>query len=328
MKPFNLIVLLLFGQLLGYEVKMRVVDDTGAPVAGTAVEVLFVNYNGSNVKRGMSGRGGEYAASGSGNNSVMLRADKVGYYPVQVEGLSKDQDHDVEVVLPRIINPIPLYAQHSGSATAIVFPVQNQWVGFDLEVADWVAPHGKGKTADFLLRFKNKFKGWSPSQASFEERIEGHKDFYKRIKKEWTMEAFKIAAGDWEGAMELSFPGEGEGVFEEKRFLAYCPMKLPHLAPEEGYVPTRTYVVSRNFSPGREDNGLFLRTRVRRDKQGKIVSANYAKVIGDFRVSTPGPGGFSLTYYFNPASNDRNLEFDPDKNLFPKDKPGTNVYNP
>jgi hypothetical protein len=105
-------------------------------------------------------------------------------------------------------------------------------------------------------------------------------------------------------------------------------MKLPHLAPEAGYEPTRSSVVNGNFSPGREDIGLFLRTRVRRDGEGKIVSANYAKVIGDFRVSTPGPGGFSLTYYFNPTPNDRNLEFDPDKNLFPKDKPGTNVYNP
>lgn len=234
----------------------------------------------------------------------------------------------MEVVLPRILNPIPLYAQHGGSATAIAFPVQNEWVGFDLEVADWVAPHGKGKTADFLLRFKNEFKGWSSSQKSLEERIEMHKDFYKRIKKEWTMEEFKITAGKWEGVMELSFPGEGEGVFEEKRFLAYCPLKLPHLAPEEGYVPTRSSVVNGNFSPGREDIGLFLRTRVRRDKQGKMISANYAKVIGDFRVSTPGPGGFSLAYYFNPAPNDRNLEFDSDKNLFPKEKPGTNVYDP
>jgi hypothetical protein len=36
----------------------------------------------------------------------------------------------------------------------------------------------------------------------------------------------------------------------------------------------------------------------------------------------------SFSYYFNPVPNDRNLEFDPKKNLFPKDKPGANVYDP
>jgi hypothetical protein len=35
-----------------------------------------------------------------------------------------------------------------------------------------------------------------------------------------------------------------------------------------------------------------------------------------------------ILYYFNPAPNDRNLEFDRDKNLFPEDKPGAKVYDP
>ncbi len=312
-----------------HEVKVRVVDESGASVAGAKSSIYFVNARNDVRRDGLTDKNGLSSASGSGTNSFGFIITKEGHYQARVEGLSKDRDHDVKVVLPRILNPIPLYAQHGGSATAIAFPVQNEWVGFDLEVADWVAPHGKGKTADFLLRFKNEFKGW---RNGLEDDIDAHiaatKESALLLKEEWTMEKFKIKAGRWEGVMELSFPGEGEGLFEEKRFLAYCPLKLPHLAPEEGYVPTRSFVVNGNFSPGREDIGLFLRTRVRRDKQGKMISANYAKVIGDFRVSTPGPGGFSLAYYFNPTPNDRNLEFDTDKNLFPKEKPGTNVYDP
>jgi len=308
---------------------VRVVDESGASVAGAKSSIYFVNARNDVRRDGLTDKNGLSSASGSGTNSFGFIITKEGHYQARVEGLSKDRDHDVKVVLPRILNPIPLYAQHGGSATAIAFPVQNEWVGFDLEVADWVAPHGKGKTADFLLRFKNEFKGW---RNGLEDDIDAHiaatKESALLLKEEWTMEKFKIKAGRWEGVMELSFPGEGEGLFEEKRFLAYCPLKLPHLAPEEGYVPTRSFVVNGNFSPGREDIGLFLRTRVRRDKQGKMISANYAKVIGDFRVSTPGPGGFSLAYYFNPTPNDRNLEFDTDKNLFPKEKPGTNVYDP
>jgi hypothetical protein len=329
MKPLKLILMLLCSHLTAREVKVHVIDENGSPVAGAKSSIYFVNARHDERRDGVTDINGVSSANGSGTNSFGFIITKHGHYQARVEGLSKDEDHDVEVVLPRILNPIPLYAQHGGSATAIAFPVQNEWVGFDLEVADWVAPHGKGKTADFLLRFKNEFKGW---RNGLEDDIDAHiaatKESALLRKEEWTMEKFKINAGRWEGVMELSFPGEGEGLFEEKRFLAYCPLKLPHLAPEEGYVPTRSFVVNGNFSPGREDIGLFLRTRVRRDKQGKMISANYAKVIGDFRVSTPGPGGFSLAYYFNPAPNDRNLEFDSDKNLFPKEKPGTNVYDP
>jgi hypothetical protein len=31
-------------------------------------------------------------------------------------------------------------------------PVQNEWLGYDFEVADWVAPHGKGKNVDILFK--------------------------------------------------------------------------------------------------------------------------------------------------------------------------------
>ncbi len=36
------------------------------------------------------------------------------------------------------------------------------------------------------------------------------------------------------------------------------------------------------------------------------MSANYAKIYGDFP---------KFVYFYNPTPNDRNLEFDPDKNL-------------
>ena len=41
MNPFNLFMLLFFGQLFGNEVKMRVVDEAGAPVAGATTETVF-----------------------------------------------------------------------------------------------------------------------------------------------------------------------------------------------------------------------------------------------------------------------------------------------
>lgn len=332
MKPCNLIVLLgLFGQLLGNEVKMRVVDDAGSAVAGAAVEMLFVNHNGSDVKKGTSGKDGEYTASGRGNNSVMIRAAKVGHYSVQVERLSKDTDHDVAVVLPRVINPIRLYVLRVDDDQGIVFPIQNQWIGFDFEVADWVAPYGKGKTADFLLRFRNEFKGMEDSSRTMEERIASHKRLLGYSKEEWTMDKFKIHAGKWDGLVEMSFPGEGEGILEAERFVDYSPMKLPHRAPEDGYSSTWKRAVNNYIHYGTPNPfdraGFFLRTRVKKDQQGRIISANYAKFIGTMNVWA-NTGKIEFLYYFNPAPNDRNLEFDPKQNLFPEDKPGARVYKP
>jgi hypothetical protein len=102
---------------------------------------------------------------------------------------------------------------------------------------------------------------------------------------------------------------------------------LPHSAPVEGYVPTWRYTAN-SYTPrtARENVGFFLRTRVRLDANGKIVSANYAKVVGDFYLVPQGSLMFS--YYFNPVPNDRNLEFDPKRNLFPANFPGANVGDP
>jgi hypothetical protein len=334
MKPLHFFLLLLCARLLGYDVRVRVVDEAGASVAGAAVAVLFINYNGCDAKKGMSGSGGEYAASGSGNNSVMIRVEKPGYYPAQLENLSKGKDHDVEVVLPRIIKPIPLYVLRIDSSRIhadedVIFPLQSQWIGFDLEAADWVEPHGKGKTADFLLRFKNEFKGWRDSIAGDVDALMAEsRDLAKLRKEEWTMDKFKMRAGKWDGLVEMSFPGDGEGILQESRFLAYSPMKLPHLAPEDGYSPTWNREVSNYRSTTLEgDTGFFLRTRVKRDQQGRIISANYTKFIGKLHVRAYN-GRLEFIYYFNPTPNDRNLEFDPKKNLFPKDKHGTNIYEP
>lgn len=329
MKPFNLIVLLLCGQLMGYEVKMHVVDETGAPVAGATAEIVYVSYNGEKVHAGLSDSEGRYSARGQGNHSVILIASKPGYYPVSLRDLSKATDHDVELVLPRVINPIPLYVLRIDDDQGIVFPVHDQWIGFDLEIGDWVSPHGKGKTADFRLRFKNEFKGWKDWLASdIDSLMAETKELAKRRNEDWTIEKFKMRSGKWDGLVEMSFPGEGDGILEAKRFIGYSPMKLPHHAPDDGYSSAWKRMVN-NYDgiilP--RDTGFFLRTRVKRDQKGQIISANYSKFIGRMNAMA-NTGMIEFFYYFNPTPNDRNLEFDPKKKLFPKDKPGANVYDP
>jgi hypothetical protein len=61
------------------------------------------------------------------------------------------------------------------------------------------------------------------------------------------------------------------------------------------------------------------------DDKGDIVSANYAKLVGD--IDLHAVRGVSFTYYFNPTPNDRNLEFNPGRNLFPQQPYGPRLVN-
>ena len=60
---------------------------------------------------------------------------------------------------------------------------------------------------------------------------------------------------------------------------------------------------------------LVFRVRTVIDDMGTIGSARYGKIYGPIEY-----GGqdqhLRFAYYFNPTSNDRNLEFDPNRNLF------------
>jgi hypothetical protein len=58
---------------------------------------------------------------------------------------------------------------------------------------------------------------------------------------------------------------------------------------------------------------MVIRSRVKCDEQGNIISANYSKILG--------PAGFAGLInleesVFNPRPNDTNLEFDPERNLY------------
>jgi hypothetical protein len=182
---FVLFLTLLIWPLFGYEVKVRVVDETGAPVVGAKPAIYFVNSINDDKREGVTDENGIFAARGKGTNSVGCIVTKDGHYPARVEGLSRDENHDVGVVLPRILNPVPLYAWSSRGGKSVIIPVQNEWVGFDFEAADWVAPRGKGKTADILFRFRNEFKGWSESRKTLDERIEMKAMEYSRRNASW-----------------------------------------------------------------------------------------------------------------------------------------------
>ncbi len=59
---------------------------------------------------------------------------------------------------------------------------------------------------------------------------------------------------------------------------------------------------------------FFIKTRIKLDKKGNVISAHYAKFITDLEIDIR--RRIKFTSYFNPTANDTNLEFDQKKNLF------------
>ena len=314
---FFLGLLVLSPVLAAFEVTIRVVDDQGENVAGANATIDFIGYvqGSSNAYQGITGDDGMFRASGRALHSVFVVANKAGYYEARVDRLPNDRDIDITVVLPRILKPVPLDAFRANPA----IPVQNEWVGYDFEAGDWVTPYGSGNVADIRVRYMHEFLGWK-----FGEKDMAH---IRHVNRDVSEEIIKNLYGKWDAVMDISFPGEKEGMHEELRFLEYSKLKLPHTAPSDGYQPTWRYERKNYQPPTTRDNvGFFLRTRVKLDPDGKIISANYAKLVGDIRFAHTGV--LIFTYYFNPTPNDRNLEFDPKRNLFPADHPGANVHDP
>jgi hypothetical protein len=165
--------------------------------------------------------------------------------------------------------------------------------GYDLIVGDWVAPFGKGKTADFIFE----------------------------------MTGYWNSAQDYDSVLVLTFANALDGI---QSFSAPPPrqgsvLRSPREAPADGYRPQWTW--RRTRKPGQmspqhvdetqNDSNYFFRVRTASDEQGNMKSALYGKLYRGFKFA----GAFTNSFlasgpcYLNPEPNSRNMEFDPKRNL-------------
>ena len=319
------------------EVSLTVVNEDGVPIEEVDYWVWYENPfapggEGYEFTGKTDDRGKLYTKAIS-PFGVTIRLQKESFYSYGT-GVAEDyrilpqpKRHEETITLRQVLNPIPLYALFNGGGN---IPVQNEWVGYDFELGDWLEPQGKGKQADILFRYQNEIVGIPiKSYKSIEERRDNVRQKFERLGEPFNEEIFRYEAGDWNGTLEIAFPGEKEGIVKvEEAFIPQSELHMPHKAPEEGYQSTYKLETVNYYDPEKEhymkfsdDIGFFLRTRVILDEQGKIKSANYAKIHEEFSFDPRGKVIFY--YYYNPIPNDRNLEFDPKHNLFPEGTPGT-----
>lgn len=321
------ILILSSASLPGSEVRFRFLDDERRPLAGVSATIIFVNRNsrGDVVREGRSDAAGLFSAVSTAEGWIRARAKMEGRYGVEYLSLDKSADHDLTAVMRGIRNPIPLYADRCAMGVYTnrnppPVPIVETEYAYDLELGEMMPPHGQGRTADVRVRARGEFLGWTFSEEK------------RREEEEWARKAgfpegaLRLTYGRWRFEHELTFPGRDCGLIEvsPEDFLPFSELKLPHHAPESGYQPVKRHTSDSDHGPfpprGSPTTGYFVRTRVRHDAGGRIVSAHYAKIIGE--VFFGYNGGASFHYCFNPTPNDRNLEFDPLKNLFDGKKRG------
>ncbi len=298
------------------KVTVRVIDENNRPMANADVQITFDQptykpgrWGSSEVltRSGKTDTEGLFFADERSGNYVNSLAKSPGYYsahgkPIEfwksVDGKWEPWNLMVELLLKKITNPIPMYARR----LQMEIPVLDQPVTFDLVESDWMAPYGKGKIADLVFILHRRF----------------------------------ASRRDYESVVSLTFSNPGDGLRSIETPAQYgSELKLPHTAPENGYAPEITTTIAATpGGPGREDargnrNYLF-RVRSVLDENKRPVSGLYGKIDGDIRLDSINSKTCLLlfTYYLNPTPSDRNVEFDPKRNLFTNLKPDERVTAP
>lgn len=294
------------------KVTLETRDDTGMPLEGAVIETnVFDRWQpGENFGKDVYERfnlvtdvtGTTVLETSSSRCELVFSANKPGYYwgGAAFKSAAKMNDRwqpwnpTLKIELKRILNPIPLVAKKvlKGRANYVPLPAFGAPVGFDFEVGDWTSPYGRGTTADIFIQ------------------LDGQTNDLVNL---------------YDAQLRITFSNPGDGLVLHET--EPSGLRVPHHAPISGYQPELvkrkaqvkgdTVGVLKDLPKTEDDSkpneNYFLRVRTRLDGAGEVVSANYAKVYGGFLWYVSGKVQFQ--YYYNPVTNDRNLEFAPKRNL-------------
>lgn len=283
---------------------LKVIDEEGYSLDGAKVVLHFQGGDlDKDATRGETDDKGIYSASGFSSDGVTGGGVyKDGYYMsvfshdfyVTRFGMWQPWGKELTVVMRPIVNPVPMYVRNND----FDLPALGKEIGFDLEKADWVIPYGLGTQADFIFKVERRYDNFD----------------------------------NFDATMTLTFSNPFDGIQIVKDdgggdFNAGSRFRLPRTAPDTGYLTKLQKRISEGsygyHSDKADSNNFIFRVRSEVDKDGKLKRAMYGKIRGDMKfypvvskvAGKEGAGSIGLLYYLNPDYT-RNLEFDPQRNLF------------
>ena len=273
----------------------RVVDDEGIPVEGAAAHIWFRTTHPKLVIDDWTvntDSNGMFIAEHRTNDRLSCRIYKDGYYhtfdrvtfsdprayPLATGGKWQPYGNTKTVVLKKIRNPEKLVCWNKTKKHVI--PSYDTWLAFDLERCQFIAPYGEGCDSDVLLRFTLN----NPSRKGYHMK------------------------------MEVSFTNMPyAGAYQMKKDDFSDFKNVYHAGTNANYLQAFVYSFDRNPQKRPivvelgEDEYLVFRTRTKVDEKGRLISANYGVLYGQWQFV--GPGGMKVPFLvFNPTPNDTNLE--------------------
>jgi len=283
----------------------RVVDDEGIAVSNVTLYIKWQNDYPRKIWRNKleTDSEGFVTVAERVGGKMSCRFYKEGYYssfdkidfhwrkgvsPVVKDDKWQPYGGNRTIVLKRKKKPVEMCWMNSWKIDNYLAPATNIWIGLDMELGKWCYPYGEGKCNDVLIRF--------------------------------TGEVYNCRS--WATLMEVSFTNNPYAGFYELPKDMYSDMKTCYFAStnNDAYV-FRYYSLSNKVTqavyPSDSDIAklpynkyLVFRTRTRVDSKGRLVSAHYGRICGEWRG-----GAFSMSFggnedgiYFNPIPNDPNLE--------------------
>lgn len=289
---------------------VQVTDNEGIPVSDVMVSVGFtsghvvfakgtfceyesttdingnavVKFDGDNsVVHWLASKDGYYT---SGLNKVVYKIDVISIPPIYYKVVMLEHEKSVKTTLWKIRNPQPMYAHYPIEKCKV--PKENGRYGFDLKLFDWVAPYGEGKEADFYV-----VRDYTQPTEEGRFRV-GTLEFDRGC-------GFYLAENNGNENFQTAYDADTNTVFTSSVPLLYEHRKNKH---HEYDFPLP--LVDKNHH-------IVLRTRVKYDEDGNMVSAHYSRILGEFSAM---PSVSVSESIFNPVPNDTNLEFDRGRNLY------------
>lgn len=276
-------------------VRIKIVDDEDSPIADATVNVLMgmLNNAQSHWIRGVTDTNGVFGLEGKTcGNEIIITISKNGYYDSNrtlcyvdmrarhsvKDGKWQPWGKEERIVLRKIKNQIKMVHLSKNFS----MPATNSFIGFDMKVADWVKPYGRGEYADFCIKY---FGDGIPVPN------------YKQI------------------GCVVAFTNCFCGAYIERKLMD-SEFKTPYAAETNAHYLTSFEYIRKIDSNGQmyrreltDAEDLVARTRCVVDNEGRIVKCNYCR-IGKvfFNTGRDGGGETLLEYDFNPTPNDTNLE--------------------
>lgn len=221
----------------------------------------------------------------SGPYTEVFKTDGVFIPPVYYNVIMLEHEKHVTTTLWKKVNPAPMYAHYPIERRKL--PKENGRYGFDLAEFDWLPPHGRGKELDFYVI--RDYHALTEAGTFTVGMVEFERGCGYYIAKNNGCKSFQTA---YHADTNAIFKSSMQVLCEHRKGTHEYDYPLPLVD---------------------KDSHIVLRTRVKYDENGNMISANYSRILGEFSVM---PSVSVSESIFNPTPNDTNLEFDSTRNLY------------